>query len=252
MDIVGKTIVITGAGRGLGQSMAVTLAQQGARLALVDLTPGHLQDTVRQCRAYGAPLHCYGADVANEAQVIKLFDDVVRDCARVDALINNAGMNADALLVKRTDTGLQTMPLADFCKVLWVDLVGVFLCGREAAAKMIGAGNGGVIINISSISKAGNIGQSNYAAAKAGVGAMTVTWAQELARYGIRVAAIAPGFSETPMVGSMKQQVQEKIRQRIPLQRFALPDEIAHAALFILQNDYFTGRTLEIDGGLRL
>lgn len=252
MDIVGKTIVISGAGRGLGQSMAVMLAQQGARLALVDLTPDRLQDTVRQCSAFAAPLHCYGADVANEAQVIKLFDDVMRDCARVDALINNAGMNADALLVKRTDTGLLKMPLADFCQVLRVDLVGVFLCGREAAAKMISAANGGVIINISSISRAGNIGQSNYAAAKAGVCAMTVTWAQELARYGIRVAAIAPGFSETPMVGSMKPQVQEKIRQRIPLQRFALPEEIAHAALFILQNEYVNGRTLEIDGGLRL
>ncbi len=197
-------------------------------------------------------MYCYGADVSNEADVIELFDDVMRDAGRVDALINNAGMNADALLVKPTAAGIHKMALQEFCKVLWVDLVGVFLCGREAAARMVEAANPGVIINISSISKAGNIGQSNYAAAKAGVCALTVTWSQELARYGIRVACIAPGFSATPMVESMRQQLQEKIRQRIPLQRFGLPDEIAHAALFVLQNDYFNGRTLEIDGGLRL
>lgn len=252
MNITGKTIVITGAGRGLGQCMALTLAHQGAHLALVDLSPERLEGTARQCSVYPSPVHCYGADVSSEADVVKLFDDVMRDAGRVDALINNAGMNADALLVKPTEAGIHKMALEDFCKVLWVDLVGVFLCGREAAAKMIEGANPGVIINVSSISRAGNIGQSNYAAAKAGVCAMTVTWAQELARYGIRAASIAPGFSDTPMVGSMKQQIQEKIRQRIPLQRFGLPQEIAHAALFVLQNDYFNGRTLEIDGGLRL
>ena len=252
MNVDGKTIAITGAARGLGRSMAVTLARQGAHLALVDLSRDSLAESERECSQWEVPVHCYGADVSSEPDVIKLFDDIVRDCGRVDGLVNNAGMNADGLLVKPVDGALQTMPLADFCKVLWVDLVGVFLCGREAAARMITAQNGGVIVNISSISRAGNIGQSNYAAAKAGVCALTVTWAQELARHRIRVAAIAPGFSETQMVGSMKPEIQEKFRKRIPAQRFARPDEIAHAVLFALQNDYFNGRTLEIDGGLRL
>ncbi len=252
MDVKGKTIIITGAGRGLGQSMALALARQGARLALADLSEDGLADTANQCRAVGASIGCHAADVSKEPDVMSMFDAVLRDFGRIDALINNAGMNADGLLVKPSDGSIQTMSLEAFNKVVAVDLVGVFLCGREAAARMIAGGNEGVIINISSISRAGNIGQSNYAAAKAGVGALTVTWAQELARYGIRVAAIAPGFSETRMVSAMKPEIQERFKQRIPLRRFARQEEIAHAALFVLQNDYFNGRTLEIDGGLRL
>jgi 3-oxoacyl-[acyl-carrier protein] reductase len=144
------------------------------------------------------------------------------------------------------------MSLAEFHRVIAVDLRGVFLCGREATVQMVESGHGGVIINISSISRAGNIGQTNYAAAKAGVAAMTVTWAKELARHHIRVAGIAPGFSETRMVAAIPPKVKERIASNIPLRRFARPDEIARAALFILQNDYYDGRILEIDGGLRL
>ena len=144
------------------------------------------------------------------------------------------------------------MSLADFNTVIAVDLVGVFLCGREAAVHMIEGGRGGVIINISSISRAGNIGQTNYSAAKAGVAAMTVTWAKELARYKIRVAGIAPGFCDTRMVAKIKPEIRDKIISMIPLRRLAEPEEIARTALFILQNDFYDGRVLEIDGGLRL
>ncbi len=144
------------------------------------------------------------------------------------------------------------MSVAEFHRVIAVDLRGVFLCGREATVQMIESGHGGVIINISSISRAGNVGQTNYAAAKAGVAAMTVTWAKELARYKIRVAGIAPGFSDTRMVATIPPKVKDKIVATIPLRRFARPEEIAHAALFILQNDYYDGRILEIDGGLRI
>lgn len=252
MNIQGKTIVITGAGRGLGQSMANMLAQRGARLALVDLRLDDLAQTAQRCSAAGALVHSYAANVADEADVIRMTGEVAQECGCIDALINNAGTNADALLVSRHDGQLRKMSLDDFSKVVAVDLVGVFLCGREAAAQMIAHEHKGVIINISSISQAGNIGQSNYAAAKAGVSALTVTWAQELARYGIRVAAIAPGFSDTQMVAHMKPEMQDKFRQRVPLHRFARPEEIAHAAVFILENDYFNGRVLELDGGLRL
>jgi 3-oxoacyl-[acyl-carrier protein] reductase len=136
--------------------------------------------------------------------------------------------------------------------VISVDLVGVFLCGREAAVHMIDGGRGGVIINISSISSAGNIGQTNYSAAKAGVAAMTVTWAKELARYNIRVTGIAPGFCDTRMVANIPSKIRDKIISTIPLRRLGEPEEIARAALFILQNDFYDGRVLEIDGGLRL
>jgi 3-oxoacyl-[acyl-carrier protein] reductase len=172
---------------------------------------------------------------------------VERDFGRVDAVINNAGITSDGLLVKAKNGKIQSkMSLDDFQKVIAVDLKGVFLCGREAAAHMIEGGRGGVIINISSISRAGNIGQTNYAAAKAGVAAMTVTWAKELARYNICVAAIAPGFSETRMIATIPSVIKERLMSTIPLRRFARPDEIARAALFILQDDYYNASVLPI------
>jgi 3-oxoacyl-[acyl-carrier protein] reductase len=233
MNIKGKSIVITGASRGLGRSMAVMLAGKGARLALVDLDKAGLDETIRFCG--GSIDHAtYVANVAHEHDVERLFEQIAQEFAGIDAVVNNAGTNADALLIKPQGGIIEKMSLDEFNKVVEVDLVGVFLCGREAAVQMLASGHEGVIINISSISQAGNIGQSNYSAAKAGVSAMTVAWAQELARWGIRVAAIAPGFSETQMVIGMKQDMQEKFKQRIPLRRFARPEEIAHAVVFAL------------------
>lgn len=252
MNIRGKTIVITGAGQGLGRSMAMALAQRGAQLALVDVNEENLQETQRLCKETGAEARCYVANVADEEAVERLFNQVARELQGIDGLINNAGTNADALLVKKENGDLRKMSLEDFNKVIAVDMTGVFLCGREAAAHMINEGHGGLIINISSIAQSGNFGQTNYAAAKAGVSAMTVTWAEELAKYGIRVAGIAPGFSETQLVAKMRPDLQDKFKQRIPLHRFGKPEEIGHSALFIFENDYYHGRTLEVDGGLRL
>jgi 3-oxoacyl-[acyl-carrier protein] reductase len=182
-----------------------------------------------------------------------LFNDVCKDFNSIDGLINNAGVTSDALLVKAADGKvLSKMSLEEFHRVIAVDLRGVFLCGREAAVHMVESRRGGVIINVSSISRAGNIGQTNYAAAKAGVAAMTVTWAKELARYNIRVAGIAPGFSETRMVATIPPKVKDRPISTIPLRRLARPEQIGRAALFILHNDYYDGRVLEIDGGLRL
>ena len=253
MDLQGKVIVITGAAQGLGQKMAEVIAGHGAKLALVDLDHAKLQTTVRLCTKAGGKVKDYPADVTDEPAVESLFNSVHKDFGSVDGLINNAGITSDALLVKVTDGKVQRkMSLTDFHRVIAVDLRGVFLCARETAVQMIESGRGGVIINISSISRAGNVGQTNYAAAKAGVAAMTVTWAKELARYNIRVAGIAPGFSDTRMVASIPPKVKDKIVSTIPLRRFARPEEIARAALFVLQNDYYDGRILEIDGGLRL
>lgn len=253
MDLQGKVIVVTGAAQGLGQKMAEIVAGEGANVALVDLEDEKLQDTVQLCAKAGGKAKGYPVDVTDEAAVETLFNSVRNDFGSVDGLINNAGITNDALLVKAVDGKVQRkMSLAEFRKVIAVDLSGVFLCAREAAAHMIDGGRGGVIINISSISRAGNVGQTNYAAAKAGVAAMTVTWAKELARYHIRVAGIAPGFSETRMVATIPPKVKDRIISTIPLRRFARPEEIALSALFILQNDYYDGRILEIDGGLRI
>ena len=253
MDIKGKTIVITGAARGLGQKMAEVVAGQGASVALVDLDRSKLQESVRLCSAAGGGVRDYAVDVTDESAVETLFNSVRKEFGSVDALINNAGVTSDALLVKVKNGKVQTkMSVADFNKVSAVDLKGVFLCAREAAAHMIEGGRGGVIINISSVSRAGNVGQTNYSAAKAGVAAMTVTWAKELARYKIRVAGIAPGFCNTQMVAKVPPKILDRIISTIPLRRLAAPEEIGRTALFILENDYCTGRILEIDGGLRL
>lgn len=252
MDLNDKVIIITGAAQGLGQKMAEMLAGQGAALALVDVDHEKLADTVRIC-ANAAKVKDYTADVTDEPDVGALFEAVRRDFGSVDGLINNAGITSDFLLVKATDGKVRAkMSLAEFNRVVAVDLRGVFLCGREAAVHMIEGGRGGVIINISSISRAGNVGQTNYAAAKAGVAAMTVTWAKEFARHNIRVAGIAPGFTETRMVATIPPKVRDRIIATIPLRRFARPEEIAEAALFVLRNDYYDGRILEIDGGLRI
>jgi 3-oxoacyl-[acyl-carrier protein] reductase len=253
MDLKEKTIIITGAAQGLGRAMAEEIARQGANLALVDLDTDRLEGAVSHCAAAGRKTKGYSVDVTNEQAVETLFASIKKDFGSVHALINNAGITNDSLLVKAKDGKvLGKMSLVDFKKVIAVDLTAVFLCGREAAVQMIEGGNSGVIINISSISRAGNIGQSNYTAAKAGIAAMTVTWAKELARYQIRAAGIAPGFCDTRMVAAIPSEIQARIKSTIPAGRFGKPEEIAQAALFILHNDYFNGRILEVDGGLRL
>lgn len=253
MDLKSKTIVITGAARGLGAAMAKRLAPHGCNLALVDLEADTISATARAAEAAGAQVKAYGANVAEEEDVVRLFDAVVSDFGGVDGLVNNAGITRDALMLKYKDGEfVSKMSLKEWQQVIDVNLTGVFLCGREAAQRMIECGSKGAIINISSISRAGNMGQTNYSAAKAGVQAMAVTWAKELSRYGIRAAAVAPGFINTEMVASMKEAAREKLTAGIPLRRMGEPDEIAATVEFIFQNDYVTGRCFDIDGGLRL
>jgi 3-oxoacyl-[acyl-carrier protein] reductase len=253
MDLNNKTIVITGAARGLGAAMAKRLAAHHCRLALVDLEADSIADAASACEQAGATAKTYGANVAVEDDVVKLFDQIVADFGSVDGLINNAGITRDGLLVKYKDGELLSkMSLEHWQQVIDVNLTGVFLCGREAAQRMIECGSKGVIVNISSISRAGNMGQTNYAAAKAGVQSMAVVWAKELARYGIRAAAVAPGFIETEMVMGMKEEARNKLTSGIPLRRMGAPDEIARTVEFIFENDYVSGRCFDIDGGLRL
>ena len=253
MDLRGKTILVTGAGRGLGAAMAKRLAARGADLALLDLEDAGMVDVRDACRSLKVRAETYAANVAKERDVVGTFDRVVADFGRLDGCIANAGILRDGLLVKSKDgevTG--KLSLEQWQAVIDVNLTGVFLCGREAAERMIRLKSGGCIINISSLSRAGNFGQSNYSAAKAGVAALTVVWAKELARHEIRVNAIAPGFIKTEMVASMKPEILEKMAAGIPAQRLGEPDEIAAAAEFIFANDYLNGRILEVDGGQRL
>ncbi len=253
MELKDRTIVITGAARGLGAAMARRLARHRPTLALVDLRAADCDAIAAECRGLGATVHTHGANVAVEADVVALFDRIHAECGAVHALVNNAGITRDALLIKAKDGVVQAkMSLEQWQQVIDVNLTGVFLCGREAASHMVAGGNPGVIINISSISRAGNMGQTNYTAAKAAVAAMAVTWAKELARHGIRAAAVAPGFINTEMVAAMKPEAREKLVSGIPLRRMGEPDEIAMTVEFILENDYVSGRCFDIDGALRL
>ncbi|MCU0977152.1 MAG: SDR family oxidoreductase [Steroidobacteraceae bacterium] len=252
MNMKDKVVAITGGGRGLGRAMALAFAGRGAHVALLDLNPADLDETKRLVEAQGVRAAGYVTNVASEENVVASMDAIVRDFGRLDVLVNNAGITKDGLLIKVKDgevTG--KMSLDQWNAVIGVNLTGVFLCGREAAERMIRLGNGGVIINISSISKDGNYGQTNYSAAKAGVAAITVVWAKELSRYGIRSGAIAPGFCATEILSAMKPEVLAKVIDPVPLKRLGLPEEIAHTAVYIAENDFFTGRTIEVDGGLR-
>jgi len=254
MDLNNKTVAITGAGRGLGAATAIRLAGHGCNIALIDLDDDALAKTAELCKNAGAPnVVVYNVNVSSEPDVEQLFADIGTEFGALHGVINNAGITRDALTLKYKDGELVSkMSLEQWQLVVDVNMNGVFLCGREAAAKMIELGCEGCIINISSVSRHGNMGQVNYSATKAGVQAMAVVWAKEFARYGIRAASIAPGFIGTEMVMSMKPEAREKLTAHIPLQRMGDPDEIAATVQFILENDYVTGRCFDIDGGLRL
>ncbi|MCK6263425.1 SDR family oxidoreductase [Vibrio sp. ZSDE26] len=252
MDLKQSVVVITGAGQGLGQMMAVTLAQSGTQLALLDMNEEGLKSTQDQCHMLSVKALTYCVNVTDEVQVEKVFSDIVEDFGQVDGLINNAGILRDGLLIKSKDGELSKMSLEQFNAVMNVNVVGTFLCGREAAAKMVETERKGVIINISSVARAGNIGQTNYAASKAAVATMATTWAKELARYGIRAAAIAPGIVKTAMAEQLKPEAIERLNSMVPVGRMGQPCEIAQAAKYILENDYFSGRVLEVDGGMRM
>ncbi len=253
MQIRSKTVVITGAGRGIGRALALQFAAQGANVALLDRNAADLEATRALCVKHPLTARTYTADVSREDDVGRTMAAIAQDFGRLDVLINNAGILRDAMLVKAKD-GVVTdkMSLEQWQSVIDVNLTGVFLCGREAAACMVTLGQGGVIINISSISRHGNAGQTNYSAAKAGVAAMSVVWARELARFGIRAAAIAPGFIETEILSAMRPDVLDKMLAAVPLHRAGKPEEVAQAAQFIVENDFFTGRCIDLDGGLRL
>jgi 3-oxoacyl-[acyl-carrier protein] reductase len=253
MQLEEKLVVITGSGRGIGRATALAFAQRKANLALLDVDRTDLDCTRAACEEQGVHARTYLCNVAIEAEVISTLDAVVAHFGRLDVMINNAGITRDALLVKvHEGEVVSKMTLEQWTSVLDVNLTGVFLGGREAAERMIRLGNGGVIINTSSISRCGNVGQSNYAASKAGVATLAVVWAKELARFGIRTGAIAPGFTRTEILESMKPEMIERAIAAIPLRRMGEPTEIAHAAVFIAENDYFSGRVLELDGGQRI
>ncbi len=256
MKLADLKCIVTGGGSGMGKHFSLALCRAGAKVAAFDIEEKGL--TALKGEAAGAPgeLRTYTVNVADEAQVVAGVERAWNELGSLNALVNNAGIFRDGLLVK-TDkaTGKVSGKLSreQWQAVLDVDLTGPFLMTRELCARMIDQKvSPGVIVNISSVSRHGNMGQSNYSAAKAGLVADTKLWSMELARYGIRVAAIAPGFIRTPILEGMRPEMLEKMVSGVPLRRLGEPDEIFAGIRFIVECDYFTGRCLDIDGGLVL
>lgn len=252
MEITGARVLVTGGARGLGRVFALDLAAAGARVGACDLDAAGLDGLAEEAEKRGASVWTQAADVSDETSVEALFAGFIEEMGGIDAVVNNAGLNRDGLLIKKAGDDLVRLPLSSWQKVIDVDLTGVFLCAREAAYHLIKQGEGGAIVNISSLSWMGNVGQTNYSAAKAGVVAMTRTWGMELARYGIRAVAIAPGITATEMAEAMPQEARDRLTDAVPLRRMAEPAEVSLAVRFALENDYLNGRVIPVDGGLRL
>ncbi|MCC2604257.1 SDR family oxidoreductase [Planctobacterium marinum] len=253
MNLKDKVIAITGAAQGLGRAMADILADEGAHIALLDMKEDSLNQAVAELSEKGITARPYVVNVTNEQEVEAVFERIAADFKQLNGLINSAGIMRDGMLLKVKEGKVQKkMPLEQFQSVLDVNVTGTFLCAREAAAQMVDLGCEGVIINVSSVSRAGNMGQTNYSASKAAVATMTVTWAKELARFGIRAACIAPGLVDTDMARQMRPEMMEMFLKTVPLRRLAKVEELGQTAKFIFKNDYFTGRVIELDGGTRV
>jgi 3-oxoacyl-[acyl-carrier protein] reductase len=256
MELKNVKAVVTGAGSGMGRAFALGIAEAGGSVVVADVSEEGIAATLDAGAALPGTLVGQVADVGDEGSVKAMIDQGAEALGGLNALINNAGIFRDALLVKVDKASgkvSKTLSLDDWDQVIRVDLTGPFLCTREFARHVIDSGGEeGVVVNLSSVSRAGNPGQSNYSAAKAGLVADTKLWAQELARYGIRVAAIAPGFIQTPILDAMRPEVLDGMVKRVPLRRTGTPAEIFQGVKFILECGYFTGRCLDIDGGLVL
>ena len=253
MQLDQMKIVVTGGASGMGRHFSLALARAGAHVAACDLNEDGLASLAAE--ADGLKLNTYTCNVADETQVEAMFDQAWQDLGGLNGLVNNAGIFRDGLLVKKDrNTGaVRSMSLKNWQMVIDVDLTGPFLCTRALASRMLeNDQKDGVIVNISSIARYGNMGQGNYSAAKAGLVADTVVWAKELARYNIRLGAIAPGFVDTPILQGMKPEVLEKMLKAVPLRRVGSVDSIFAGIKFIIECDYFTGRCIDIDGGMRL
>lgn len=242
MNFKDKVVVVTGSAQGIGRAAAEAFAREGASVIVNDVDETRLNQTAYELRAFEVPCLPVVADTSDQSQVRGMFDRVVHEFGRVDALVNNAGITRDALLHKMTSE--------QWKKVIDVNLTGVFYCLQAAANVMRQAGRG-AIVNISSASRFGNVGQANYSASKAGVVGLTRTAAKELARSGVRVNAISPGPIDTDMLRAVPAKTLEKLLAFIPLGRAGTVNEICELILFLSsdRSSYITGQVINCDGG---
>ncbi|MGA2764703.1 MAG: glucose 1-dehydrogenase [Spirochaetia bacterium] len=245
MRLDGKVCVVTGGGRGIGKGIVETFAREGARRVwALDLNESDLAALQKSVPAVTGVV----VDVTDSAAVNAVVQRIRTETGAIDVLVNNAGITRDAMIHKMTD--------ADWDAVINVNLKGVFFVTRAVAPLMMEAGKGSIVSISSVVGLDGNIGQTNYAATKGGVVAMTKGWARELSRKGarVRVNAVAPGYTRTPLIASVPEKVLEPIIARTPLGRLGEVRDIANAVLFFAsdESEFITGQVLRVDGGLVL
>lgn len=241
-------VIVTGAAQGMGAHFARRLHEAGAQVAAGDINEALLAELPQG-------VHRRRLNVGDEADCASFVQWAHETMGGLNGLINNAGILRDGLLVKKDrGTGqIIKLPADQWNAVLGVNLTGAMFMVRETAAKMAETDSKpGVIVNMSSIARHGNRGQSNYVSAKAALAANTLTWAREFAAFGIRVGAVAPGMIETPMTQGMNQKARDALVANIPVGRIGIPEDIWLAVRFVLECDYFNGRTIDVDGGLSM
>ena len=255
MKLSDLKIIVTGAAQGMGAHFATRLAEAGAQVAAGDVREDGLAALAEATQGLPGKVHTRRLDVSSEADVGGFVDWAHGAMGGLNGLINNAGILRDGLLVKKDKATGAVVKLSkeQWDAVIGVNLTGASLMVRDVVAKMVETEQRpGVIVNMSSIARHGNRGQSNYSAAKAALAANTVTWMKEFGPYGIRVGAVAPGMIETPMTQGMHQKARDALVASIPVGRIGLPEDIWVAVKFVLECDYFNGRTIDVDGGLAM
>ena len=255
MDLKDLKIIVTGGAGGMGAHFATRLAEAGAQVAVGDVNDDGLNALAESTKGAPGKVHVRKLDVGDEASIGGFVSWAFDSMGGLNGLVNNAGILRDGLLVKkdRTTGAVTVLDKAQWQAVIDINLTGATFMVRDVVAKMVTAEQGpGVIVNLSSLARHGNRGQSNYVSAKAALAANTVTWAREFAPFRIRVGAIAPGMIETPMTKGMNPKARDALVASIPVARIGAPEDIWLAVKFVLECDYFNGRTIDVDGGLAM
>ncbi len=244
MRLKGKNALITGAAQGIGKSIALAMAKEGANICIADVNMDAAESTAGEIKALGVNASAVRLDVSNQENVSEVFSAFKEEFGTLDILINNAGITKDTLLMR--------MKEADWDAVLNINLKGSFLCSKEAI-KIMSKQRDGRIISISSVvAFMGNPGQANYSASKAGLIGLTKTIAREYAGRGIRANAVAPGFIQTAMTDILSDDVKTQMKNSIPLGEFGTPEDVANAVIFLSSKDadYITGQVIHVNGGM--
>jgi 3-oxoacyl-[acyl-carrier protein] reductase len=244
LKLKGRVALITGAAQGIGKSVALLLAQNGADIVVSDINLEKAEETAKEIESIGSKAIAIKVDVANLKDVERMVESILEKFGKIDILVNNAGITRDKLILRMTEE--------DWDAVLNVNLKGTFNCTKAVVRHMAKQRSGKIVSIASVVGEMGNAGQVNYSASKAGVIGLTKTIAREFAQRRINVNAIAPGYIETPMTEVLPEKVKEELKRLIPMERLGKPEDVAEAVLFLVseESNYITGHVLNVNGGI--